>query len=112
MLNAFANQITQLNDEELVNEANLAIDSGDKNKIALAENEINARIKFNSILERNSGILSLHQLANQDYVSKEEKIENDKNTDGIDDRAGIKKVTTPDSLIAEKERLIKEGKIV
>lgn len=72
-LDAFANQLKQLsNNDEILDIANNKKQMADLNKQKLVHNEINARLKFNSLNGEASGKLSRHELADSKYISDEE----------------------------------------
>ena len=72
-LGEFANKLNEIiNDDDLLNLADSDEIRNDNNKKDLVNNEINARLKYNTLNNTPSGKLSRHNLAKLDYVSDEE----------------------------------------
>ena len=71
-LGAFANQLKQLANDDILEIANDESQMSNLNKQKLVHNEINARLKSNSLNGEASGKLSRHELADNKYVSDEE----------------------------------------
>ena len=72
-LGEFVDKLNEIiNDDDLLNLADSDEVRNDNNKRDLVNNEINARLKYNTLNNIPSGKLSRHNLAKLDYVSDEE----------------------------------------
>ena len=72
-LGEFVDKLNEIiNDDDLLNLADSDEVRNDNNKRKLVNNEINARLKYNTLNNIPSGKLSRHNLAKLDYVSDEE----------------------------------------